>query len=204
MLSKPSPGLCFSVWFLLFFHCLFKNSIQCVFILVTPPPALLPTLLCVLLFFFFIQVQFVLQHTSLGVWPSSQQLSIANSSSSRNSDWFPPPLSTLGVGPAWASSELVHVVMVTVSSHGQLPCPENTISLQSSATSGSYCLLFCPDLRVWGGRAMIEKARLGMSTPQLFSALQPVVGLRVYHHLLQIEASVRRAERMNTGITISH
>lgn len=157
-----------------------------------PPFFLHPSLICA-------------ARTSSGVWPSSQQLSIANSSSSRNSDWFPPPpLSMLGVGPAWASSELVHVVMVTVSSHGQLPCPENTISLPSSATSGSYGLLFCPDLQVWGGGAMTEKTRLGMSTPQLFSALQPVVGLHVYHHLLQIEASVRRAERMNTGVTISH
>lgn len=44
---------------------------------------------------------------------------------------------------------------------------------------------------------MTEKTHSGMSNSKLLSALPSVLGLCANHHLLQIETSLMRVERMN-------
>lgn len=167
---------------------------------------LFPTDLCPPFFFFHPPSPICAAHTSLGVWPFASScplpiaplLGIAMDSHLRSPRWDLVQLELVQSLCMLSWSLWAHTgscpVQKTPSAYSHL----------SSATSSFYGLLFCPDLQVWRGAARIEKTHLGMSTPQLFSALQPVVGLWVNHHLLQIEASVKRAERMNTGMTTSH
>lgn len=131
--------------------------------------------------------------------PFPKQLSVGNSSLSSGGTLCPSFLSILEFWVAWP----LHKACVCCHNRFEFICEaavlysEDTISLYSSAISGSHTLpspssTMIPEPWEEGYRCPTK----GWSFwSLLFFAPWPIVGLCVDHHLLQIEASLMRGER---------